>query len=85
AFDPVAMENAKKLFKKDTVNFCDTPHKAAKGADALLILTEWDEFRAVDLKKIKELMRGSLICDGRNIYNPAEVKKIGFKYKSIGR
>lgn len=85
AFDPVAMENAKKLFPKDTVNFCDTPRKAVKGADALLILTEWDEFRAADLKKIKKTMRGNLLCDGRNIYNPAEVKKAGFKYKSIGR
>lgn len=85
AFDPVAVENAKKLFKKDTVNFCETSYKAVKGADALLILTEWDEFRSADLRKVKELMRGNLICDGRNIYNPEEIKKMGFKYCSIGR
>jgi len=85
AFDPVAIENAKKLFGKSAINFCDTAYKAVKGADALLILTEWDEFRAADLRKVKELMKGDLICDGRNIYNPDEVKQIGFKYKSIGR
>lgn len=84
AFDPVAAGNAKKIFN-GAVDFCDTPYEAALGADALLILTEWDEFRAIDLKKIKTLMRGNLICDGRNIYSKKEMEKLNFKYKSIGR
>jgi len=54
-------------------------------AYALLIITEWDEFRAIDLERVKKLMSGDLICDGRNIYSPRDVKAMGFKYKSIGR
>ena len=83
AFDPVAMDNAKEMFKD--ISFGENPYEVVKDADALLILTEWSEFRAIDLSKIKDLMKGDLICDGRNIYKPEEVKKAGFKYKSIGR
>ncbi|MFA6529133.1 MAG: UDP-glucose/GDP-mannose dehydrogenase family protein [Candidatus Gracilibacteria bacterium] len=84
AFDPVAAGNAKRILD-GKVDFCDTPYEAATGADALLILTEWDEFRAIDLKKVKEMMCGNLICDGRNIYSKKEMESLGFKYKSIGR
>lgn len=84
AFDPVAMDNAKEIFPKE-VEFKDNPYDAVEGADALLVVTEWDEFRAIDLVRVKELMKGDLICDGRNIYKPEEVGKLGFKYKSIGR
>ena len=82
AFDPVAAENAKKLFG-DKVIYAASPYDAATGADALLIMTEWDEFRAIDLKKIKSRMKGSLVCDGRNVYKPKEMTELGFTYKSI--
>ncbi len=84
AFDPVAMDNAKMAIEGE-VNYENNPYDAVKGADALLIMTEWDEFRAIDLEKVKSLMRGDLVCDGRNIYKPKEMKDLGFKYQSIGR
>ena len=83
AYDPEAMENAKKILKG--VTYCKDAYEAAKGADALIILTEWNEFKELDLKKIKSLLNNPLIIDGRNIYGPAIVKKEGFKYISIGR
>ena len=85
AFDPVATANAKEIFSCKKVNFTSTAYAAVTNADALLILTEWDEFRAIDLQKVKKLMRGDLICDGRNIYSKKEIESLGFKYKSIGR
>ena len=83
AYDPEAMENAKKILKG--VTYCKDAYEAAKGADALIILTEWNEFKELDLKKIKSLLNNPLIIDGRNIYGPAIMKKEGFKYISIGR
>jgi len=74
---------AKELFKD--ITYCSGPYEVAKDADALVILTEWNEFKELDLKKIKELLKQPLIIDGRNIYNPEELKKEGFKYISIGR
>lgn len=83
AYDPRAMEKAKKIL--NGVQYCNDPYDAAKGADALAIVTEWDEFRKLDLKKIKSIMKHPLIIDGRNIYNPEDAKKEGFTYISIGR
>ncbi|MBI2135113.1 UDP-glucose/GDP-mannose dehydrogenase family protein [Candidatus Woesearchaeota archaeon] len=83
AYDPEAMEKAKSIL--NGVEFCNNPYDAAKDADALLILTEWNEFREMDLAKIKSLMKKPLIFDGRNIYNPESMKKEGFNYISIGR
>lgn len=83
AYDPEAMQRAKEIL--ENVDYCNNPYDAAKDADALLILTEWNEFRQLDFKKIKSLMRNSLIIDGRNIYNPEELKREGFSYISIGR
>lgn len=83
-FDPVAVENAKSIFG-DRIKYARTPYEAVSKAYALLIITEWDEFRAIDLERVKKLMSGDLICDGRNIYSPRDVKAMGFKYKSIGR
>ncbi len=83
AYDPEAMERAKKILKD--VGYCNNPYDAAKNSDALVIITEWNEFRELDLKKIKQLMRHNLIVDGRNIYNTEEMKKHGFNYISIGR
>jgi UDPglucose 6-dehydrogenase len=83
-YDPEAIENAKQLFKKG-VAFTSTSYEALEGVDALIILTEWDEFREPDFEKIKKLMKQHIIIDGRNLYEPEEMKKLGFKYKGIGR
>jgi len=83
AYDPEAMEKAKKAI--DGIEFCKDPYEASKGADALLILTEWNEFREMDLKKIKSLLKNPLIIDGRNIYDLETMEKEGFRYISIGR
>lgn len=84
AYDPIATENAKRELK-NTVTFSKDPYQAAKGAQALLIVTEWNEFKELDLEKIKKLMKKPIIIDGRNIYDPEKVRKLGFKYTSIGR
>lgn len=83
AFDPVAEENSKRLFPD--LRFAKNPYDACEQADALLIITEWDEFKQLDLKRVKKLMKKPLIFDGRNIYSPTEMKRLGFKYYSIGR
>lgn len=82
-YDPEAMERAKEILKD--VEYCNNPYDAAKNAGALVIVTEWNEFKELDLKKIKSLLKHNLIVDGRNIYNPEEMKKQGFNYISIGR
>lgn len=83
AYDPQAMSEARKVLKG--VKYCKTPYEAVKGADALAILTGWDEFKKLDMKKIKKLLTRPLIVDGRNIYSPALMKEQGFTYVSIGR
>ena len=83
AYDPVAMEKAKDIFKN--VEFCNDAYEASKGADALLILTEWNEFKELDFKKIKSLLKAPIVIDGRNIYSLDEMQKYGFTYVSIGR
>ncbi len=83
AYDPVAMDKAKNILSN--VSFCKDPYEASKGADALLILTEWNEFKEMDLKKIKSLLKNPLIIDGRNIYDLSTMEKEGFRYISIGR
>ena len=83
AYDPEATETAKEVFKD--VTYCKDPYEAAKDADALIILTEWNEFKELDIKKIKQLLKQPLVLDGRNIYDPEAMKKEGFKYISIGR
>jgi len=82
-YDPEAMEKAKQIL--NDVEFCKDPYEAAKDADALLILTEWSEFKELDLKKIKSLLKNPIIIDGRNIYNPEDLRTEGFTYISIGR
>lgn len=83
AYDPEAAEKSKSML--NNIEYCSNPYDAAKDADALVILTEWDEFKALDMKKIKSAMKHPLIIDGRNIYNPEEIRKEGFTYMSIGR
>lgn len=83
-YDPEAMEHAKKVFQKG-VFFASNAYEALEGADALIILTEWDEFREPDFEKVKKAMKDVVIIDGRNIYDPGEMEKLGFKYKGVGR
>ena len=84
AFDPVAEERAKEIFK-DKITYCSDIFETAENCDALVVLTEWDEFKNMNLKKIKNLLRSPIIIDGRNIFNPEKMKKLGFKYISVGR
>lgn len=83
AFDPAAMERAKPLLP-DTVTYVESPMEAISGVDALVVLTEWDLFRGVDLKEVKGVMRGNMLFDGRNIYEPKEVADAGLVYHGIG-
>ncbi len=83
AYDPASMGKANSLFKD--IKFCRDAYEACKNADAMLILTEWNEFKEIDMKKIKYLLKAPIIIDGRNIYNPEEMKNEGFTYISIGR
>lgn len=83
-YDPAAMDKAKALLK-DGVKFCKDAYAAADGSDCLVVVTEWDEFKELDFKKIKGLMRQPVIIDGRNIYDPVEMKKAGFRYFGMGR
>lgn len=83
AYDPVASVKAKKLL--DGVVFGETAYEALKKADAAIVTAEWNEFRELDLEKIKSSMKSPIIFDGRNIYNPKRMKEMGFKYYGVGR
>lgn len=83
AFDPKSMEKAKEILPE--IEYCDSPYQAAEGADALVIITEWNEFKEMDLGRIKDLLHQPIILDGRNIYDPAKMEEMGFTYKSVGR
>ncbi len=89
AYDPVATENAKRVFKRlgieGEITFCAKQYGALQDADALIVITEWMEFRKPDFEIIKKLMKGNTIFDGRNIYKPEKMKELGFNYFSIGR
>ena len=83
-YDPQAMDNAKEIFK-EKIEYCNTPYDCLKDAEALIVHTEWNEFRNPDFQSIGELMAKKIIFDGRNIYDPTKVKKAGFEYYGIGR
>lgn len=83
AFDPVAMDEAKKVLKG--IEYCKDSYETAKGSDALVIMTEWNEFRQLDLGKVKELLRSPVIIDMRNIYEPERMHRLGFVYECVGR
>lgn len=86
AFDPIAMKNAKEYFLKEIpVFYAKNPYDAAKGADAVILVTEWDAFRGVDLNRLKKEMNGDVVIDGRNIYSCEEMHNIGLQYDSIGK
>jgi UDPglucose 6-dehydrogenase len=83
AFDPEGMVEAKKLLPE--IEYCGDAYQAIEGADALVLLTEWNEFRALDLARVKSLLRSPIVVDLRNIYQPQEMTDAGFVYHSIGR
>ena len=83
AFDQAAEKNIKNVLPK--IKFATSAINACKGADALVIITEWDEFKQIDFKKIKLIMKNPIIIDGRNIFSPSHMKEKGFIYHSIGR
>jgi UDPglucose 6-dehydrogenase len=83
AFDPEGMHEAKKLLPN--VKYCDNAYEAMEGAEALALVTEWNEFRALDLDRVKSLLKQPVIVDLRNIYPPADMAAAGFKYVGIGR
>lgn len=84
AFDPKALNEAKKIFG-ERISYCNSPEEVADGSSALIILTEWDEFRSLNLKELKKRMADNKIFDGRNIYEPEIVKEEGLEYYGIGR
>ncbi|MBU2034644.1 MAG: UDP-glucose/GDP-mannose dehydrogenase family protein [Candidatus Omnitrophica bacterium] len=83
AYDPKAMPKAKIELKG--IKFCRTAYEVAKDSNCLLIMTEWEEFRSLDLNKIKKVLSQPIVIDGRNIFDPQRMKKLGFLYKCIGR
>ncbi|MDR6661076.1 UDP-glucose dehydrogenase family protein [Tardiphaga sp. 538_B7_N1_4] len=83
AYDPVGMEQAK--HELPDITYCDDAYACATGADALVIVTEWEQFRALDLAQVKQKMKQPVIVDLRNIYRPEEMEKAGFTYESVGR
>jgi UDPglucose 6-dehydrogenase len=84
AYDPVAMANAQRILPSQ-VTYCQSSYEAAEQADALAIVTEWNEFKLLNLDRVRQVMRRPLIFDGRNIYEPERVRRLGFEYHSIGR
>ena len=83
AYDPVAMANASR--DVPGITMCDSPYSAAAESDALLVLTPWNEFKQLDMKRVLKSMRRPIIIDGRNMYSPDELKDIGFVYRGVGR
>jgi UDPglucose 6-dehydrogenase len=80
------MDNAKKIFAKEkNIAYSQELYATVKDADILIILTEWNEFRQLDLKKVKSLIKNPNIIDGRNIYDPQKAKELGFTYIGVGR
>jgi UDPglucose 6-dehydrogenase len=84
AFDPEAMANVKQVVG-DKIQFAETQYGALEKADALLIATEWNEFRTPDFNKIGQLLNSKVIFDGRNLFDIATMEKLGYHYESIGR
>ena len=82
-YDPVSNDNARDLFPK--FNYCKTAYEASKSVDAIIIGTEWNEFRALNFLKLKSLMKNLVIFDLRNIYNKKELSNLGFEYYGIGK
>lgn len=85
AFDPEAMNNVRELYDHENITFCESQYDALKKADALIIATEWPEFRTPDFEKMQAFLKSKVIFDGRNVYDLDKMEKLGFFYSSIGR
>jgi UDPglucose 6-dehydrogenase len=83
AFDPAGMNQARSLLKN--VTYCADAYDCANGADALVIATEWEQFRALDLERLRDLMACPVVVDLRNIYRPHDMSRLGFAYACVGR
>lgn len=83
AYDPVAMENAHRVL--DGVRFCSDAYQVAAGADAIILVTEWNEFKQLDMPRLYSSMEHKIFLDGRNVYDPAEMRAHGFEYRGVGR
>jgi UDPglucose 6-dehydrogenase len=83
AYDPVASENARSLLP--AVTLFNDPYEMAKDCDALMLITEWNEFKQLDLVRIRMVMKSPILFDGRNVYNPSELRSLGFIYRGVGR
>jgi UDPglucose 6-dehydrogenase len=84
AYDPVAFPNARTMLPSSIV-YCDSPYAAAAGADAVAVITEWNEFKLLNLERLRGVMRRPVVFDGRNIWEPERMRRLGFEYHSIGR
>ncbi|MGD1047751.1 MAG: UDP-glucose/GDP-mannose dehydrogenase family protein [Candidatus Krumholzibacteriaceae bacterium] len=84
AYDPVALDNARRIYG-GKITYCEDSYGAASGADALVIMTEWNEFRVLDLDRIKSVLSRAVVFDCRNVYQPETMEKMGFRYHSFGR
>ena len=85
AYDPAAMLKAREILPLDAIEYADNEYLAASGRDALLILTDWAQFRRIDLQKLRAAMKLPIIVDGRNLFNPNQMAAAGFLYYSVGR
>jgi UDPglucose 6-dehydrogenase len=84
AYDPVAMPNARRVLPT-AVTYCESPYEAASGADAVALITEWNEFKFLNLERLRGVLRRPAIFDGRNLWEPERMRRLGFEYHSIGR
>lgn len=85
AYDPVATETAQQALAGLEVTYCKTSYEVAEGADALVLVTEWNEFKSLNMQRLRDSMRRSILIDGRNMYEPAEMQRLGFTYRGMGR
>ena len=83
AYDPVAQETARAVLP--SITYCDSPYSAAQEADAVFLLTEWNEFKQLDMEHVRDLMRRPILLDGRNVYEPQQMREMGFIYRGMGR
>lgn len=85
AFDPIAQENFKSHYNHPAIQWCKSPLEAAEDSDGICLLTEWDDFKNIDLKEVQEVMTTPILIDGRNVYSKEQIAETNFLYKSIGR
>jgi UDPglucose 6-dehydrogenase len=86
AYDPIALEKTGEIFPaSEHIAYCENAYEAARGADAVVLVTEWNEFKFLDMERLKQAMRGDALFDGRNLWDPQRMARIGFNYHAIGR